>query len=280
MVATIKKEVLNMESVTELLSKFGLTNSEAKVYVSLLQMDASTGYKISGKAGIARSKVYNVLSSLTSKGLVLQSKDEKSLYTALPVEELVSKLQRDSKQDIEGIHKSLKNLRPDDNSSLIWSVNSYDQVFEKALFQIRNAKESLYVQIYSEDLTDELAQALADAESRLHKFVVILFSNHHRYNLPFRRFYKHFFEADKILDYGGRWINVVSDSNAVTYGKLPNDSGNTDVIWTQNSSMVFLAQEYVLHDAYNLRTLTILHDEAEEKFGSNLEGVRNIYFDK
>ncbi|WP_395321436.1 TrmB family transcriptional regulator [Levilactobacillus parabrevis] len=269
-----------MESVTELLSKFGLTNSEAKVYVSLLQMDASTGYKISGKAGIARSKVYNVLSSLTSKGLVLQSKDEKSLYTALPVEELVSKLQRDSKQDIEGIHKSLKNLRPDDNSSLIWSVNSYDQVFEKALFQIRNAKESLYVQIYSEDLTDELAQALADAESRLHKFVVILFSNHHRYNLPFRRFYKHFFEADKILDYGGRWINVVSDSNAVTYGKLPNDSGNTDVIWTQNSSMVFLAQEYVLHDAYNLRTLTILHDEAEEKFGSNLEGVRNIYFDK
>jgi len=72
----------------------------------------------------------------------------------------------------------------------------------------------------------------------------------------------------------------VSDSNAVTYGKLPNDSGNTDVIWTQNSSMVFLAQEYVLHDAYNLRTLTILHDEAEEKFGSNLEGVRNIYFDK
>lgn len=101
-----------MESVTELLSKFGLTNSEAKVYVSLLQMDASTGYKISGKAGIARSKVYNVLSSLTSKGLVLQSKDEKSLYTALPVEELVSKLQRDSKQDIEGIHKSLKNCVP------------------------------------------------------------------------------------------------------------------------------------------------------------------------
>ncbi|WP_407889231.1 TrmB family transcriptional regulator [Levilactobacillus sp. N40-8-2] len=269
-----------MESVTELLSKFGLTTSEAKVYVSLLQMDASTGYKISGKAGIARSKVYNVLSSLVSKGLVFQSKDEKSLYTALPVDELVSKLQHDSKQDIDGIHKSLKDLSPENNSSLIWSIDSYDQVFEKALFQIRHAKESLYVQIYAEDLTDELTQALADAESRLHKFVVILFSNHHRYNLPFRRFYKHFFEADKVLDYGGRWINVVSDTHAVTYGKLPNDSGNTDVIWTQNSSMIFLAQEYVLHDAYNLRTLTVLHDAAEEKFGTNLEGVRDIYFDK
>lgn len=269
-----------MESVTELLSKFGLTSSEAKVYVSLLQMDASTGYKVSGKSGIARSKVYNVLSSLVNKGLVLQSKDEKSLYTALPVDELVSKLQHDSKQDIAGIYKSLENLSPETNSSLIWSVNAYDQVFEKVLFQIRNAQESLYVQIYSEDLTEELIQALADAESRLHKFVVILFSNHHRYNLPFRRFYKHFFEADKVLDYGGRWVNVVSDTTAVTYGKLPSNAGNADVIWTQNSSMIFLAQEYVLHDAYNLRTLTILHNAAEEKFGANLEGVRNIYFDK
>lgn len=269
-----------MDNIAELLSKFGLTASESKVYVALLQMDASTGYKISGKSGIARSKVYNVLSSLVNKGMVLQSKDENKLYSALSVEELISKLENASKKNILEIENKLSSLSPEKNFEVMWSINDYEKMFEKIVFQIKNAKESLYVQIYSEDLNDEIIKSLSDAESRLQKFVVILFSDHHRYNLPFRRFYKHFFEADKVMDYGGRWVNVVSDSSDVTYGKLSNDSSNVDVIWTKNKSMIFLAQEYVLHDAYNLRTLSVLHDSAEEKFGSNLEGVRNIYFNE
>lgn len=268
-----------MESVVELLSKFGLTNSEAKVYVSLLQMDASTGYKISGKSGIARSKVYNILSSLVERGLVMQSKEEKPLYTALPVDELVAKLKHESTQDIEGIKDALSNVGPDKGTGSIWSLGKYEQVFDKIIYQVQNAQDSLYIQIYSEDLTDELIEALSAAESRLHKFVLILFSNHHRYNLPFDRFYKHFFEADKESDYGGRWVNCVSDKNTVTYGKLPENSQNVDVIWTQNSSMVFLAQEYVVHDAYNLRTLNALHDSAQKVFGKTLEGVRDIYLE-
>ncbi|APU71239.1 hypothetical protein [Companilactobacillus crustorum] len=72
---------------------------------------------------------------------------------------------------------------------------------------------------------------------------------------------------------------MVSDGEEVTYGKLPKKSVNTGVVTTKNSSMVFLAQEYVLHDAYNLRTLSMLKSEAQKKFGNDLEGVRNIYFD-
>lgn len=270
----------NLESVIELLNKFGLTNSEAKVYVSLLAMDPSSGYKISGKSGIARSKVYNVLSSLIAKGMVLQSKDDSPLYSALPVKELIEKLHHDSSRNIQGIGAALENIGPRNDTGSMWQIDRYSQVFDKIRYQVEHATESLYIQVYSEDLTSELIDALLDAEARLHKFVVILFSDHHRYDLPFRRFYKHFFEADKVLDYGGRWINCVSDAQTVTYGKLPEHSQNVDVIWTQNSSMVFMAQEYVLHDAYNLRTLNVLHESAQEQFGTDLEGVRNIYFDE
>lgn len=268
-----------MTQSTELLMRFGLTESEAKVYVTLLQMDASTGYKVSKLSGVARSKIYNILSSLEDKHFVLQSKNETPLYTAIPVDELVSRLKTEALEDISSIETSLSGLGSFTSDGSMWSLEHYDQVFEKILFQVQNAKKSLYVQIYSEDLTPAITQALADAENRLHDFVVILFSQHHRYELPFRRFYKHFFEADKVLDYGGRWVNVISDGQEVVYGKLPAHSVNTDVIWTKNTSMVFLAQEYVLHDAYNLRTLSLLNDEAEKKFGSDLEGVRDVYFD-
>ncbi|KRL54485.1 Transcriptional regulator TrmB [Furfurilactobacillus rossiae] len=279
MVATTKNEE-NMDQKTELLTRFGLTESEAKAYVTLLQMDASTGYKISKNSGIARSKIYNVLSSLEDKKFILESKDDTPVYTAIPVDELVARFKTESEHNISNLENSLSGLGTVTDYGSVWALDAYDQVFEKIQYQIQHATHSLYVQIYSEDLTPEITQALADAESRLHEFVVILFSNHHRYDLPFRRFYKHFFEADKVLDYGGRWVNVVSDGQEVVYGKLPADSANTGVIWTKNSSMIFLAQEYVLHDAYDLRTLSLLHDEAEKVFGPDLEGVRDIYFDK
>ncbi|MFH5812035.1 TrmB family transcriptional regulator [Companilactobacillus sp. FL22-1] len=269
-----------MDREINLLNNFGITNNEAKVYITLLQMDASTGYKISKLSGIPRSKIYNLLSSLEDKGLVLKSADETPLYKSLPVKELISKLKNDSKEHIDDIEVSLKDLGTVTKPESIWLIDSYAQVFEKVLYQINNAEKSLFVQIYSEDLSPEIISALSNAEKRLHKFVVILFSNHNSYSLPFNRFYKHLFESDKTLDYGGRWINIVSDGNEVTYGKLPNKATNTGVVTTKNSSMVFLAQEYVLHDAYNLRTLSLLDAEAKKVFGKDLEGVRNIYFDE
>lgn len=269
-----------MDKEISLLNNFGITNNEAKVYITLLQMDASTGYKISKSSGIPRSKIYNLLSSLEEKGLILKSADETPLYKSLSVNELISKLKNDSKEHIDDIKDALADLGTVTQPESIWLIDSYEQVFEKVLYQIENAQESLYIQIYSEDLSPELINALATAEKRLHKFVVILFSNHHHYSLPFKRYYKHFFEADKTLDYGGKWVNIISDGNEVTYGKLPEKASNTGVVTTRNSSMVFLAQEYVLHDAYNLRTLSLLDADAEKVFGKDLEGVRNIYFDK
>ncbi|WP_081454100.1 helix-turn-helix domain-containing protein [Companilactobacillus farciminis] len=43
-----------MDKKIRLLNSFGITNNEAKVYITLLQMDASTGYKISKSSGIPR----------------------------------------------------------------------------------------------------------------------------------------------------------------------------------------------------------------------------------
>lgn len=268
-----------MDKEISLLNSFGITSNEAKVYITLLQMDASTGYKISKSSGVPRSKIYNLLSSLEEKGLVLKSADETPLYKSLPVSELINKLKNDSEENIDALDNSLKRLGTISKPESIWLMDTYDQVFDKVLYQIENAQDSLYVQIYSEDLNPKLIDALTNAEKRLHKFVVILFSNHNQYSLPFDRYYKHYFEADKTLDYGGKWINAVSDGQEVTYGKLPEKFSNTGVVTTKNSSMVFLAQEYVLHDAYNLRTLSLLGVDAQRTFGKDLEGVRNIYFD-
>ena len=43
------------------LKEFKFTESEAKVYISLLQNGPCTGYELSKVSGVARSKIYNIL---------------------------------------------------------------------------------------------------------------------------------------------------------------------------------------------------------------------------
>ena len=210
----------------------------------------------------------------------MQSEDKSAIYAPVAANEIIERLKKQSKTNIEKLQQSLEGLTAKQVDTSIWQLPDYQQVIEKAIFQIEHAKKSLYVQVYSEDLSDELVAALTAAQKRLHEFVVILFSQHQHYELPFRRLYKHYFEADKVLDYGGRWLNVVADGQAAVFGRLPESLQQTGVVYTRNPSMVFLAQEYVLHDAYCLRTLQRLHEPAQKAFGTDLEGVRNIYFNE
>ena len=55
---------------TELLKNIGLTDSEIKVYLALLELGSTTKGPIVNKSGVASSKIYELLEKLTQKGLV------------------------------------------------------------------------------------------------------------------------------------------------------------------------------------------------------------------
>jgi sugar-specific transcriptional regulator TrmB len=55
---------------TELLKNIGLTDSETKVYLALLELGSTTKGPIVDKSGVASSKIYELLEKLIQKGLV------------------------------------------------------------------------------------------------------------------------------------------------------------------------------------------------------------------
>src|SRR3989338_9530080 len=55
---------------TKLLENIGLTQSEIKVYLALLELGSTTKGPIVDKSGVASSKVYELLEKLNQKGLV------------------------------------------------------------------------------------------------------------------------------------------------------------------------------------------------------------------
>ena len=55
--------------ILEKLQKIGLTDREAKIYTSLLELGETNVQKISNKAKIKRTTVYNIINTLKEKGL-------------------------------------------------------------------------------------------------------------------------------------------------------------------------------------------------------------------
>ncbi|MGH2140716.1 TrmB family transcriptional regulator, partial [Enterococcus faecalis] len=80
-------------------------------------------------------------------------------------------------------------------------------VLDKAEHLVKNAKQSFLMQVWHETHTDSLLKALQQAEKKVDKFVLILFSTTHEYDLPLEKYYIHGFETDKLLDFGPGWSN-------------------------------------------------------------------------
>jgi sugar-specific transcriptional regulator TrmB len=55
---------------TQVLKEFGLSENEAKVYQSALELGETSPFGISKSTGIARTTVYAILTDLALKGLV------------------------------------------------------------------------------------------------------------------------------------------------------------------------------------------------------------------
>lgn len=64
------------------LTRFGLTESEVKVYISLLERRTSTATEVVKMTGVPRSKIYEILNRLIQKGMCVEVLDSVKKYSA------------------------------------------------------------------------------------------------------------------------------------------------------------------------------------------------------
>ena len=94
------------------LEDLGLSEKEAKVYLSLLQVDNDSVLDLAEKTKINRTTIYPVLESLSKKGLISEVKvDKKVRFQAEPPERLETYVER-QKIVLEEHAKRLKDVIP------------------------------------------------------------------------------------------------------------------------------------------------------------------------
>ncbi|PLS08008.1 TrmB family transcriptional regulator [Neobacillus cucumis] len=148
-----------------MLKKFGFSQYESKVYEVLAStnepLDATLIVKYSG---VPKAKIYEVLTRMIEKGLVLDSVSEKKkLYTALPLHLVIEKLTKEFQENIN----QLKNNTYQSNLSddRVWSlkVDSSIQLQCKQLLQ--EASHSIQVSVWKEDFQEFLPVLIEKEQS-------------------------------------------------------------------------------------------------------------------
>lgn len=249
-----------MEKIYGILKKYGFSESEIKVYTTLLSYGPLNGYEASKRSSVARSKVYGVLANLENKGLVLSASGEKSTaYKAERPEKILSLLKSGVHNDCDRLEDFFKKYDEPVDDEAIWNITESETIIYKLKELIKLAKRDIYLQIWTDTMDSEVENLLLKREDEGINVKVVLYDPDKKYKTKLKNVYKHGFEAEKISELSRKWINIVVDEEIMLYGSKRN---NIDVsgICTRNKSMVFFANEYVRHDIYCLKLIEIARE--------------------
>lgn len=266
-----------MNDMINLLKEFHFTESESKVYISLLENGEGTGYEISKFSGVPNSKVYSILEALMQKGVLTNSlRSKNTIYKAEPIAKVSKLLLERANKSAAQLEKLGSNFSTKEEDDKIWNIEQKDSVISSCVDLIDNAKNEIMIQIWVNDLTSELEQSLINKQNEGINVLVILFDLEEEYKTNIKNYFAHGFEKPKLHDLKSRWINLSVDGEKMIYASF----GKKDLmegITTRNSSMVYFAQEYIKHDAYCLNLINLLKEKHPDEINEYLQGVREIF---
>lgn len=131
------------------LQKIGLSDHEAIVYLSMLQLGTTTVLKVARRSGIKRTTIYSVIDSLTQRGLVtIAQRGFKKYYQAAPPEKLES-IVEDGKRQFTAILPEIQALyNLGDTESFIkyyHGIESVKSVYESLLKEVKPGDDYLII---------------------------------------------------------------------------------------------------------------------------------------
>jgi len=237
---------VNREHVEEIMTGLGFSLYESKAYVALVAENPLTGYELSGRSGIPRSKVYECIERLKRKGLVYMVEGSPVRYVPVPPDELARRLSREFGDSLERLEELLKEERRGDQAEYIFNIGGYEAILGKAGEIIHESASSLDLALWGSEV-DRLREKLTDACARGVRVRLLTFNGE---VLPGGEVYSH--RPISPEEFSGRWITVVRDRSEVLTGQCSGEGGAV-AAWTRNRSLVFISLKYIEHEIIRIR---------------------------
>jgi sugar-specific transcriptional regulator TrmB len=161
--------------IENVLKELGLTDSEVKVYLTLLELGDSTRTNIVNKSKIAGSKVYDILEKLKQKGLVtIYIKDKIKHFKPVSPKQILNYIE-DKKDSIVSMKQQAENILP----QLLLMFNSSKADEEVELYEGLKGLQAIFYEQIEIMKPDETAYVIGGTRGSDEEHVMAFFQKIH-----------------------------------------------------------------------------------------------------
>lgn len=262
-----------MADLIEKLKEIGFNSYEAKVYVALLKKYPATGYEVAKLANIPQSRTYDTLKILEEKGVAVPTNTKPVSYTPIKPKQLLASYQKRMNSTLNYLEKHLPEVK-DNYVEPVVTINGKQNIQNKVLEVIQNAKREIYMEVWSQDYKI-FEQELLNAYNRNVEIRIVGYDN---FRSKFGLVFEHAFAKDIEMSLGGRMIIIAADDSEGVVGKISsfkNEDPETNIIWTKNKSIVFIIKEFIVHDMYLIDVEENLVEQMKYIYGKGFKRLKD-----
>jgi sugar-specific transcriptional regulator TrmB len=136
-----------------LLKHLGLTEYEAKAFLTLITQRSLTAEKISAKSGIPLPRVYDTMNSLSEKGFVMVSKTRPQTFRVIDPSQLSRILKEEEQKRMEDKIKKIETIMPEflDSVSSLQIISTEEKDAEETIEYAKKKinMEALWIDLHS-----------------------------------------------------------------------------------------------------------------------------------
>ncbi|MBC8063424.1 MAG: hypothetical protein H7Y17_01225 [Chlorobia bacterium] len=131
----------------ETLVPFGFTALESDIYIFLLRESPATGYRIAQGINKPAANTYKAIQTLQTKGAILVEEGANRTCRAVPLAELMNRLQKDFESRRKDLEKQLKSIRRPPEDDRIYILRSRDQILSRVREMLSTAKATALLKL-------------------------------------------------------------------------------------------------------------------------------------
>lgn len=256
------------------LVELGLSDNEAKAYIVLIKENPLTAYEIAKKSAVPSSKIYEVIRKLESREMVQAIHGERlKMYVPVSLDEFIHNFKSRIEIGLSTIRDELKDLKGGMDTSYTWHVREYDHLIIKAERMLKTAEKTVLLSIWPSEMS-LLHNAVSNAVERGVDAAIIHYGAAH---IKIGQVYQHPIEDTIFEKRDVRGIALIVDAKEALTGTVA--GRKTDAIWSMNEGFVMMAEDYVRHDIYFIKTARRFAPLLQKKFGRRYEKLVDVYSD-
>jgi HTH-type transcriptional regulator, sugar sensing transcriptional regulator len=251
--------------VLDELQQVGFSSQEARVYIGLLKAPSTTGYELAKTTGLQRANVYQVLASLAARGAIEQTGAEPARFTALSPAEVLGRIKRDTSRRCDSLIAELTAIQPERPAEGFWSIRSREAVIDRASSLVAEARDSVAVSLWADDL-EWFGSALSAASRSGLRVIANVFGET---DLDLGMVFQH--EAPN-KTVGGHVLTLSTDGTTAMVATLDEPAGG---LYTSHPALVRVVDKLLRDEAYLAAIFERLGPELEVAFGPHLVHLRS-----